>query len=389
MAAALLDAGELIAAAQQATGLSALGEVDPRESLQLLAHSLNTEANLSESGMAGKRASLVRVLCNRLLLHDAFVRNPRLADEVIAKPMVILGLPRSGTTKLQRMIAADPGMQKLPLWRLMYPVRALSNGPGTDVEQRIAATEQFVEVIKQRAPAMYAAHPMLPLEPDEEYFAMELSFQAHINTSSFHTPTYEAWLSAQNFDNWYVWLKKLLQYVQFEQRGAGKPWILKAPHHLGYLPLLFKYFPDATILHCHRHVAEIVPSFCALIHASRVSTSVQADPAATGRYTLRSYTHRMQAYLRDRPTAEAQHAFVDIPYQDIVRDAPLVVRRCYEAAGIPLTHAAIAAMQQWEAGNEQHKHGQHRYQLADFGLAETEVTNAFSMYSARFAAYLR
>jgi hypothetical protein len=389
MATPLLDAGDLLAAAHQATGLTDFGEIDPHESLQRLVQSLNSEASLTEAGAAGKRVSLIRVLCNRLLLHDALVRNPRIADEVITKPIVILGLPRSGTTKLHRMIASDPGIQKLPLWRLMYPVRALSHDPGNDVEQRVAATQLFVDAIKQRAPAMYAAHPMLPLEPDEEYFAMELSFQAQINTSSFHTPSYEAWLNGQNFDNWYGWLKKLLQFVQHEQRGAGKPWILKAPHHLGYLPLLFQHFPDATIAHCHRNVLEIVPSFCALIHASRVSTSPQASPEATGRYTLRAYTARMRAYLRDRPLAEQQHAFVDIPYQDIVRDALTVIRRCYAAAGIPLSDAAVQAMQLWEAGNEQHKHGQHRYQLADFGLTDTEVRTAFQDYSTRFATCLR
>jgi hypothetical protein len=383
-----LDAEELIAAGQRATGLSEFGDTDPRESLRRLVQSLNEEARLTDEGVASKRASLIRVLSNRLLLHDEFVRNPRIADERISGPITILGLPRSGTTKLHRMIAADPRMQKLPLWKLLYPVRALTPGSGSDVNDRIAATEAFVESIRQRNPALYAAHPMLALEPDEEYFAMEISFLAHINTSSFNTPGYEAWLDAQDFDNWYVWLKKLLQYEQFVDRGAGKPWVLKAPHHLGYLPKLLKYCPDATVVHCHRDPVVIIASFCAMLHASRTATSGHVHPEDIGRYALRSYSRRMQAYLRDRAAAERTNPFVDVSYRDIVRDAPEVISRIYSAAGIGLDATAIRAMQDWETANRQHKHGEHRYALADFGITESETADVFAAYSARFAEYL-
>ena len=385
---AILDPGELIRASQSATGLEDFGEHDPRESLRRLVQSLNDEARLTEQGAAAKRASLVRVLSNRLLLQDALARNPQIAAEPITSPLVILGLPRSGTTKLHRMIAADPIMQKLPLWRLLYPVRALTGGPGSDVERRIAATEAFVAALRTRSPALYAAHPMLPLEPDEEYFAMELSFLAHLNTSSFHTPGYERWLDEQDFDNWYFWLKRLLQYVQHTERSGGRPWVLKAPHHLGYLPLLAKYFPDVTVVHCHRDPVAAVASFCAMLHASRVTTSAHVDPADIGRYALRSYSRRIAAYLRDRPGLERSNRFVDVPYPQIVDDASAVIRRSYAAAGITLGDGSLAAMQQWQASNRQHKHGQHRYALSDFGLTAPEVDAVFHGYTTRFAGFL-
>jgi hypothetical protein len=109
---ALLDAQELLDTSRRTTGLFALGETDPRESLQRLVKSLNEEACLSAEGASAKRASLIRVLSNRLLLQQAFAANPKIAEQRIHKPIVILGLPRSGTTKLHRMIAADPQMQK-------------------------------------------------------------------------------------------------------------------------------------------------------------------------------------------------------------------------------------------------------------------------------------
>jgi hypothetical protein len=383
-----LDAEELVRAAREAVGLEEFGTVDPHDSLHRLVDSLNTEAHLTAAGAAAKRAGLIRVLCNRLLLHHEFVSNPAIARERIRSPIVILGLPRSGTTKLQRMIGADPAMQKLPFWRLLYPVRALTPGPGSDRDRRIAAAEALVATVREHNPALYAAHPMIAQEPDEEYFAMELSFQAHLNTSSFHTPSYGAWLDAQDFDNWYVWLKKLLQYVQHVDGGAGRPWVLKAPHHLGYLPVLAKHFPDATIVHCHREPAICIASFCAMIYASRVSSSDRARPEDVGHYSLQSYGRRIDAYLRDRPQVEQHNPFVDLRYAEIVERAEESIARCYRAAKIELSAPSRQAMRAWETGNAQHKHGAHRYALADFGLTQAAVAAVFRDYSARFAAYL-
>jgi hypothetical protein len=383
-----LDAEELLRASQDATGLAQFGEPDPRESLRRLVQALNDEARLTEAGVAAKRASLIRVLGNRLLLEAQFAREPRIAAERILSPIVILGLPRSGTTKLHRMIAADPLMQKLPLWRLLYPVQAPTPGPGSDVERRIAATEAFVEALRTRSPALYAAHPMVAREPDEEYFGMELSFLAHLNTSSFHTPSYEAWLDAQDFNPWYFWLRRLLQYVQYSEQAGAHPWALKAPHHLGYLPLLRAYFPDVTVVHCHRDPLVAVASFCALLHASRVTTSDRVNPADIGRYALRAYSRRLSAYLRDRPAMENTNRFVDVSYQEVVHDAAAVIRRGYAAAGLELDETRLQAMRDWDATNEQHKHGRHKYSLADFGLSAAEVAAVFKTYTTRFADYL-
>jgi len=384
-----LDAEELLAEACSATGLSDLGDPDPRESLRQLVASLNDEAALTPVGVAGKRAGLIRVLANRLWLNDAFRRDPQLAAERIRSPIVILGLPRSGTTKLHRMIAADPGMQKLPLWRLLNPVRALAPAPpGSTVDARVAAAQQFVEALRTRSPDTFAAHPMDALEPDEEYFGMELSFLSHLNTSSFHTPSYEAWLNAQSFAPWYHWLERLLQYAQHSDGASGRPWVLKAPHHLGYLQLLFAQFPDATVVHCHRDPTTAVASFCALLQASRRSTSSRVDAHAIGQYVMRSYGQRMQRYLSDRTTLERHHRFVDLPYPEIVKDAPSAIAQCYAAAGLPLSASSLEAMKSWESQNRQHGHGRHQYELADFGLTTADVERAFGAYAARFAREL-
>lgn len=382
-----LDAAELIASARAATGLDDFGAPDVTGPLGVLVDALNREAWLTPEGEAGKRASLIRALSNRLRLADALRRNPEIEQQVITKPIFVVGLQRTGTTKLHRVIAADPAIQKLPLWRLLEPVPAEPIAPGGP-DPRLARAEAFVEAARTAAPDAYAAHPMYAAQADEEVFVMEIAFLANINATAFRSPSFEAWLNAQSFESWYAWFRKLLQYIQFTDGTEGRPWVLKAPHHLGFMPLLFDHFPDATVVHAHRDPLVAVPSFASLALASRSSTSSRPDAHETGRYCLDYCGARIQTYVDDRDALDREAQFVDVSYRDIVSDAESVVERVYAAAGITLTDAARAAIRAWEGENEQHKHGRHSYGLADFGLDRDEATALFKDYARRFADYL-
>jgi len=381
-----LDPDDMIAAARLATGLQEFGAPDVRAPLQVLVDSLNKEANLTPAGEAGRRAALVRALSNRLRLNAAIERDPDIEREVIVRPIVVVGLPRSGTTKLQRVLAADPGLQKLPLWRLLEPVSSQPSSRG-EVDPRVQRAEAYVAKLREGAPAMYAAHPMYATEADEEVFVMELAFLANINATAYRAPTLHEWLRGQSYESWYIWFKRLLQCVQREDRSAGRPWVLKAPHHMGFLPLLFRYFPDALVCHTHRDPAIAVSSFAALAQAARSANQFTADPRETGRYCLEYSAERVRTYVRDREALGRDAQFVDLAYRDVVSDVAGVAGRIYTAAGLELTRSALDAMHAWEREHAQHKHGRGRYTLEEFGLTRSEVESEFSEYSARFGRY--
>jgi hypothetical protein len=382
----MLDVDELIAAARSTTGLQHFGEPDVRGPLNALVDSLNREANLTPKGAAGRRAALVRALSNRLRLHDAVTRNPNIVRERIVKPLVVLGLQRSGTTKMQRLLAADPALQKLPLWRLLQPVPAQPVGPGQP-DPRIALAEEYVAAMRANAPDMYAAHPAYAMQADEEVYVMEIAFLANINATAYRAPSFDLWLRDQPYRSWYVWFKRLLQYVQYADGGAGRPWILKAPHHMSFLPLLFEFFPDALVIHTHRDPAVAVSSFASLALAARRSNQFTADAREAGRYCLDYCASRIQTYLQDRAALGRESRFVDVSYRDVVSDADSVVRRIYAAAGFTLSSAALQAMHAWEKDYGQHKHGAHQYSLEDFGLDQAQVDAAFHDYMKRFGKY--
>jgi hypothetical protein len=381
-----LDVDELVAAARSATGLKHFGEPDVREPLSVLVDSLNREANLTPKGEAGRRAALIRALSNRLMLNDAITRDPRIELEVITKPLVVLGLQRSGTTKLQRLLASDPHMQKMPLWRLLQPVPSQPVAAG-QTDPRIAQAEEYVAAMRRNAPAMYAAHPAYAMQADEEVYVMEIAFLANINATAYRAPSFDLWLRGQSYRSWYVWFKCLLQYIQYSDGSAGRPWVLKAPHHMSFLLLLFEFFPDAIVIHTHRHPAVAVSSFASLALAARRSNQFTADAQEAGRYCLDYCASRIQTYMHDRALLGRESQFVDIPYRDVVADSDSVVRRIYAAAELELTAEALDAMHAWEGEFEQHKHGTHQYTLADFGLDMTEIDVAFAAYMSRFGKY--
>jgi hypothetical protein len=383
-----LDADELIASARSATGLQHFGDPEVRGPLYALVDSLNREANLTPRGEAGRRAALIRALSNRLRLNEEITRRPQIERQVITRPVVVVGLQRSGTTKLQRVLASDPQMQKLPLWRLLQPVPAQAVPPGQP-DPRIAQAESYVAAMRENAPDLYAAHPVYAMQADEEVYVMEIAFLANINATAYRAPSFDNWLKHQSFESWYLWFKRLLQYVQQTDGGAGRPWALKAPHHMGFLPLLFQYFPDAVVVHCHRDPAVAVASFASLALAARRSNQFTADPCETGRYCLNYCASRIRTYVRDRAEIGREEQFVDVAYTDIVADTGAVVRKIYDAAGLQLLPEAEEAMHAWQRAHEQHKHGSHQYSLQDFDLTRAEIDALFSEYDSRFGRYCR
>jgi hypothetical protein len=358
-----LDAEEMVAAACAATGLEHFGEPDPRVSLQELVRSLNDEAQLTVAGVAGKRASLIRVLANRLLLQHAFDSNAALARETIRAPIVILGLPRSGTTKLHRMIAADPIMQKLPLWRLLYPVRALAPA-ATAEDPRIAAARQFVDVLRQRSPDTYAAHPMDALEPDEEYFGMELSFLSNLNTSSFHTSGVRTLARRGRHSTAGMRGSRAAQYTPALGACIGSALGSQgaAPSRLSAAAVrAVSGHDDRALPPRPRHGRRVV-----LCIAAGVAPLDELARRSAGDRTVRdAHLRHAHAALFARPRRSRESRTVH--RRGLRRDrnaAPDVIARCYAAAGLDLRASSLQEMQSWEARTSSTRHGRHQYALA-------------------------
>ena len=360
-----------------------MGEPDILPAVRRLIDSLVSEAKLHAQGVEMQRAALINLLSNRLRIEDVFKRHPEILKEEIRGPIFITGVARSGTTKMQRMIAADPQLQKLPLWRLMNPVSLGPTPPG-GVDPRITATEQLSAMMRDHYPDFYAGHPMNATEPDEEAFMAELAMRGSFNSHATRIPTFHHWMDSQDYTQWYMYLYKMLQFYQWEDGSLKKPWLLKAPAHLGFISTLFKIFPNATLVTCHRDPVITTASIAKLSAAGMRMYSDHIDPQALGRFELECWSRHFQRYMAQRPALESTHRFVDVSYAEITGNAVAAIERVYATAGIPFAETSRAAMMQWEASNPPGKHGKHSYSLEWCGLTADQVRAAFAAYLDRF-----
>jgi Sulfotransferase family len=375
----------LLAAAQQHAGIFDPLDEDVREPLRRVLEAYRNEAGFEDRGIQAMHMHMVDLLAMRLRLRDAVNRHPQVNDEEIRAPLIILGLPRTGTTKLQRCLAATGCFQTLPLWKIMNPLPLPSDPPGTD--SRIAVAEQIVGMLREAFPRLIAAHPMVATEPDEESLLLEQTFFNDAPCWLARVPSYQAWLLAHNNEPCYRWLKTVLQVLQWRDERAARqrPWVLKSPVHLGRLDEVFAVFPDAVIIQCHRDPVVSMPSAAALAAAMRSLYSDRVDAHEAGRFAMSLLSYGVRANLQQRARWEkAGKRFIDVPYRSIVGDMAGVAKRIFRAIDMSFDAQAKFALGAWEAANPRHKHGDFDYNLDDFGLSESEIRKTFADYIERF-----
>ncbi|MGH7288412.1 MAG: sulfotransferase family protein, partial [Myxococcota bacterium] len=300
-------------------------------------------------------------------------------------PLVIVGLARTGTTLLHRLLSSDPDLYAARWWEVRFPAPL----PGTDwrgPDPRIAEARAQVRWILETQPVLASIHPWDAEGPDEEVMLIEHSFLSHVPESGANLPSYRAWLDRQDFRPAYTLLRRLLQFLQWQKRRRGEAasrWVLKTPMHLGYLDLLFESFPGAHVIQTHRDPLETIPSVASMYLALWGLGAEKPDPLEVGRQCLARYAGALSRCLAVRDATPAER-FVDADYRAVARDPVGEVRRIYAAAGLSLTPAAEAAMRAFVAKNPREHRPPHEYSMQTFGYTREGIERAFAAYRTRF-----
>ena len=381
----MLDVDSLLAqASDQTGGLTDFGPGNYREALGVLFDSLAREANLSPQGVHLLHGKLLAQLVNRLVIQEYCRCHPEILQERVEDPLVIIGLPRTGTTLLQRMLATDARFHSAAWWETRYPAPLPGEGV-RDAGLRIARAKEDVAQMIHFIPDILAIHPLDAMQADEEFMLMEHSFMCAMD-SYVNVPAYTAWLERQDPTPVYTYLKTMLQFLQWQKRQRGEPvaqrWVLKTPQHLHSVEILFRVFPGAQVVLTHRDPTQTIPSMASMAHTLWKLYADAPDATAVGRQwsaqLQRATAHAMA--VRDGMPAER---FLDVRFEDTVRDPFGVVQAVYRFAGMPLTDAARAGMQAWMDGNPRNQRAAHTYAPAQFGLSQEQIERDFAGYRAR------
>jgi len=361
-----LDANRLLSTASRRTGLRDFGDPSFHAPLERLVRSLESEARLRLVGRLAARGDLTGMLMNRLLLERDRQRHPAIAREGIRRPLVITGLPRSGSTFLHGLLSQDPA-SRVPLHReLRFPSPPPERSTrGSD--PRIARAARHLRWFFRLAPEFRKIHAVGAELPEECVVILSHAFLSFEFSSNWFVPSYQSWLEQQDLEPAYRYHRRFLQHLQWGH--AGERWLLKAPPHLPGLRALFAVYPDANVIVTHRDPLEVVPSIASLHVVLRRTFSRTVDPLAVGPEVSRMLADdiRRGYAARDGGCAPPEH-FFDVWYTQLMDDPLAVVRRIYRHFDLPLSAEAVERMRRHLATNPKDRHGRHEYSLAQFGL---------------------
>lgn len=349
-----------------------------RANIERLVDSCLQRGNLSKTGQHILGRVALRHLRNHLGL-AAHRRVRPLSDQTaLASPIVITGLPRTGTTLLHQLLAADPTHRALRLWEALNPVAASS--PPSCAELKARATT-WLERFDQLVPAFRSIHPLSVEGPEECDALFQNSFASQHFEDMFDAPAYSTWLGEADLS--WEYSDYRAQLLMLDGGSERRTWVLKSPSHLGHLKELLDTLPGSTVVHCHRQADQAIASYASLVRAVRQPNTKFLDPVGLGRHALERCARAITRALAVRDHT-GPGTFVDVDYRRLAADPLATVREIYRARGKNLEGPAETAMRRWLAQNPRQGREPHRYSLEQFGLDRDEVKATLVAYVDRF-----
>ncbi len=369
--------------AAERTGLSDFGADDFRERLDVWMQALDEDAELGSVGRFGAFRDCVRYASNRLRLEDLLNRHPEILEVEIVRPIVIGGLPRSGTTHLLNLIAADRRLRSLPYWESLEPFPAPDEtpGPGEDDPRLLRCREGYAQQ-DALMPLLKNMHDMAPEHVHEEIEVMALDFASYELEWIATVPRWRDHYLSHDQTPHYAYLKKALQALQW-LRGPER-WILKSPQHMEQLGPLRSVFPDATIVLTHRDPVSVIASAITMLTYGDRVRRTRVDPPAVAQYWIDRVERLLRTCVRDRDAVPTSQS-LDVLFHEFMADDLAMVERIYTLAELPMTPDARASLEGYLAANPRGKHGRIRYDLKnDFGVEPDALRERFAFYFERF-----
>jgi hypothetical protein len=372
----------LLRAATKATGLTDFGRAGFRAGLRQLIESLEREAALTAIGRAFAHAQIAGLLATRLRLVEYRKRHPELANERVARPLFVLGLPRTGTTILYGLLAQDPAHRSPLSWEVAFPCPP-PRAETYDDDPRIAQTDHQLDQLRRLAPGFDAIHPMAARLPQECVAITALDFHSIQFSTTYRLPAYERWLFEQDLRPTYRFHREFLQHLQ--SAHARERWVLKSPGHLATIEALLDVYPDAMIVQTHRDPLAVLASVSSLHCVLRSAASDAVDPREVGREQVELWSRTLRRGLAQRARApDRATRFFDVHFPDLLADPLACVRRIYAHFDLELTGETQRRMARFLEANRRDRHGAHRYAPETFGIDPARDASRFEEYSRRF-----
>jgi hypothetical protein len=374
-----MDAARLVDGACEAAGLDDFGAGGWREGLDRFVAAVEAEAQLSEIGEIAIGAQITTNLTNRLRVTAWLSEHPEVLEARIERPIIVLGLPRTGTTLLSELLHRDPANRSLMRWEAMDCVPPpQANAMTTD--PRIDATRESAAGMDALNPGFKAIHYEAPDGPTEDVAVLSQDFKSQLWSVVANVGAYDEWLLSCDQRSAYDYHRSVLALLQSSAPGR---WSLKTPHHCLALDEVVAHYPDARLVMTHRDPVTVVASVCSLVR-SLSGTFSDADHSAAINDRWTHMTEVMVDRVIDWREANGEDRFVDVGYGELVTDPVAALTRVYEHFDEELSPGAESAMRQYMTEHPVGEHGRHSYRLEELGLDAGAIDDRFTRYRERF-----
>jgi len=362
------------------TGLRDFGPADYRDGLAVLLDALDRDPRIGDNRRPLALGMLTGPLIARLYTQEGWRRHPEYARLRIERPLVITGVPRTGTTALHKLLSMDPQFQGIERWLASTPMVRPPRERWADLPE-FQACVAGLNAFLRFAPEMAAAHDMTADTVDECLDVLQQSFVSNTFTSTLDAPAYREW--------WYG-CSELASYRRYADvlrliglAEPGKTWLLKNPGHLWGIDALLEVFPDARIVQTHRDPAEAVPSLCSVLEiAQRVYLGDGVRPTEMGPVEAEKWQRAVARTEAAR--ARQPRQFHDVRHIDFRRDPMTVVHGIYERFGITLSAETEAGMRRWLAAQPAEQKAGGRFTAGTYGLRRADIHRQFADYIERY-----
>lgn len=373
----------VLEAAKAETGLSDFGPADFRERLDVWLQAIDEDPEASSVTRVSLFQMCVRYAATRLRLENFIAQHPETRAVSIDRPIIVAGLPRSGTTHLLNLLSADQRLRSLPWWEAIAPIpdpreAHVAGHPDPRWTRAAAGWNQQDAML----PHLKAMHEFSPDHVSEDVELQAIDFSSYLIEWLARTPRWRDYYLSHDQTSTYAYLKKALQALTL-LKGPNR-WVTKCPQHMEQLPVVRGVFPDATLVITHRDpVASIQSALTMSCYAARVLRT-RVDPGGDAEYWIDRYERLLRRCVRDRDTIP-DSSVLDVYFHELMADTDGVLKQIYAKAGMTLTPATLRELHQFLADHPRGRYGQVQYNLRrDFGLQPEAIRERFGFYLERF-----
>lgn len=376
-----LDVDEMIARVARKRGAGEWQRGPHVEAARRLVEAIEQTGRPHAFGRLYLREMFCGLFDARAALEAHWQRFPQILEQAVPRPLVILGLPRSGTSFLFNLLANDPAHRYLRNWETTVSQIPPPRPTSFDADPRRRVGARLMRLQRHLAPTLEHIHEFHLDGPEECTPLLMHGFATQALAGMFDVPAYSRWLDTVDHLPDYAHHKRVLQTLQAAY--PAERWLLKSPDHLAGLDALLEVYPDACLIHLHRDPVQSVASWASLNAAFRGICSPQLDAGALGAQVLDRLATDMDAYLLARERHPASR-FLDLPYRELIAAPVATVARIQAHFGLDQSEAARNAIDAF-LGADREKVRSHRYRPEDFGLTPEGIRTRFGNYIARFA----